>query len=245
MYNSVVFWNINRVLQLPAQSVTFSLIQHAAPAPPQNSLPCLPQHLPPNLNLLSISMHLSILDISHNQNQLICDLRDSLISLRIIFFRFIHWSMHQYFIPFNCWIYFFQVGIAHFGGCPCGSAGKESACNAGDLGSIPGLGRFLGGGHGNPLEYSCLENHHGQGSLAGYSPWGHKELDMTEWLSTSHSTFYLSINLPMKMWVVSTFGLLWIMLLWTFEWKCLCGHKFHFSWGVYPGVDLLSCTVTL
>ena len=38
------------------------------------------------------------------------------------------------------------------------SAGKESACNARDLGSIPGLGRSPGGGHGNPLQYSCLEN---------------------------------------------------------------------------------------
>ena len=38
------------------------------------------------------------------------------------------------------------------------SAGKESACNAEDLGSIPGLGRFSGEGHGNPLQYSCLEN---------------------------------------------------------------------------------------
>ena len=35
-------------------------------------------------------------------------------------------------------------------------------------------------GHGNPLQYSCLENPHGQRSLAGYSPWGHTELDMTE-----------------------------------------------------------------
>ena len=65
-----------------------------------------------------------------------------------------------------------------------GSDGKESDCNVGDLGSIPGLGRSLGGGHGNPLQYSCLENHHGQRSLVGYSPWGCKELDMTEWLST-------------------------------------------------------------
>ena len=41
---------------------------------------------------------------------------------------------------------------------PCGSAGKESACNAGDLGSIPGLGRSLGEGKGYPLQYSGLEN---------------------------------------------------------------------------------------
>ena len=43
-------------------------------------------------------------------------------------------------------------------GFPCGSAGKESACNAGDLGSIPGLGRSPGEGKGYPLQYSGLEN---------------------------------------------------------------------------------------
>ena len=43
-------------------------------------------------------------------------------------------------------------------GFPCGSASKESTCNAGDLGSIPGLGRSPGNGNGNPLQYSCLEN---------------------------------------------------------------------------------------
>ena len=41
---------------------------------------------------------------------------------------------------------------------PAGSDGKESACDVGDLGSIPGSGRPPGGGHGNPLQYSCLEN---------------------------------------------------------------------------------------
>ena len=60
-----------------------------------------------------------------------------------------------------------------------GSSDKESSCNAGDLGSIPGLGRSPGGGHGNPLQYSWLENPHGQRSLKGYSPWGCKESDMT------------------------------------------------------------------
>ena len=43
-------------------------------------------------------------------------------------------------------------------GCPSSSAGKESACNAGDLGSIPGLGISPGEGNGSPLQYSCLEN---------------------------------------------------------------------------------------
>ena len=60
-----------------------------------------------------------------------------------------------------------------------GSDGKESACNAGDLGSIPVLGRFPEGRHGHPLQYSCLENSHGQRNLVGYSWWGHKESDTT------------------------------------------------------------------
>ena len=127
-------------------------------------------------------------------------------------------------------------------GFPCGSAGKESTCNAGDLGSIPGLGRSPGEGKGYPLQYSGLENSmdytfhwftksqtwlsgfhfislhfmvlqndeakfskilkgnihkmkrtpvflpgkfYGQKSLAECSPLGHKDLDTTEWLSTS------------------------------------------------------------
>ena len=111
-------------------------------------------------------------------------------------------------------------------GFPGSSAGKESACNAGDPGSIPetgrspgeGIGYLLqypwaslvaqmvknlpamqetwvqslgweaspGGGHSDPLHYSCLENPHEQRSLVDYSPWGCKESDMTEQLSTVH-----------------------------------------------------------
>ena len=61
-----------------------------------------------------------------------------------------------------------------------GSDGKESACSVGDPGLIPELPRSPGEGNGNPLQYSCLENPHGQRSLEGYSPRGHKESDMTE-----------------------------------------------------------------
>ena len=61
-----------------------------------------------------------------------------------------------------------------------GSEGKDSACNVEDPGSIPRSGRSPGEGNGNPLQYSCLENPHGQRSLAGYSPWGHKELETAE-----------------------------------------------------------------
>ena len=55
-------------------------------------------------------------------------------------------------------------------GFPCISVGKESACNAGDWGSSPGLGRFPGEGNGNPLQYSCLEN----------------PMDRGAWLATVH-----------------------------------------------------------
>ena len=67
-----------------------------------------------------------------------------------------------------------QNDIEYFGnqGFPCGSVGKESACNAGDLGSIPGLGRSSGEGKGYPDQYSGLEN-------SMYSPWGCKESDTT------------------------------------------------------------------
>ena len=60
---------------------------------------------------------------------------------------------------------------------------KNPPTNTGDIrgeGLIPGLGRSPGEGHGNPLQYSCLENPHGQRSLVGYSPWGHKESATTE-----------------------------------------------------------------
>ena len=54
--------------------------------------------------------------------------------------------------PYNI---YFSISVEK--GCPGGSDGKESTCNAGNLGSIPGLGRSLGGGHSNPLQYSFLE----------------------------------------------------------------------------------------
>ena len=60
-----------------------------------------------------------------------------------------------------------------------GLAGKVSRCNVGDLGSFPELGRYPGRVHGDPLQYSGLENPHGRKSLAGCSPWGCKESDMT------------------------------------------------------------------
>ena len=61
-----------------------------------------------------------------------------------------------------------------------GSDGKEFACNAGDLGSIPGLGRSPGEGNGNPLQDSCREDMVDRGAWLGYNPLDHKESDTAE-----------------------------------------------------------------
>ena len=128
-----------------------------------------------------------------------------------------------------------MISSGQYLGFPGSAAGKESACNAGDLGSIPGSRRSCGegigyplqdswaslavqmvknptrnagepdlipelgtsprGGHGNPLQYSCLENPHGQRSLVGYSP----ESDMTERLSTAqHQPILTQLHQTLK-----------------------------------------------
>ena len=79
---------------------------------------------------------------------------------------------------------YIQHPIINHRGFPGGSDGKESTCYAGDLGLIPGLGRSPEGRHGNLLQCSCFENPHAQRCLAGDSPWGLRESDMTERLST-------------------------------------------------------------
>ena len=69
-------------------------------------------------------------------------------------------------------------------------SGKESVCNAGDPGLIPGSGRSPGEGYGYLPQYPCLENSMGRGALWATVLWGHKELDMTEQLTISLSIFY-------------------------------------------------------
>ena len=66
------------------------------------------------------------------------------------------------------------------------SDSKEFACNEGDLGSLAGKIRWRRSWQ--PTQYSCLENSHGQRSLAGYSLWGHKESDKAEWLTQHYTT---------------------------------------------------------
>ena len=126
-------------------------------------------------------------------------------------------------------------------GFPGGSDGKECTCNAEYLGPIPGLVRSPAGGHGNPLQYSCLENPHGQRSLAGYSPWGHKE-DVTERLS---GTLFHKKCVPepgitgllMKiLFQAKTEFMHWIRVVWQFHFYSLVSGIFCFSclllsWG--------------
>ena len=78
-------------------------------------------------------------------------------------------------------------------GFPGGSDGKESTCSVRDLGSIPGSRRSPGEGNGNALQYSCLENPHGQRSVVGYSQRGRKMSDTTERLSTTHTYIHTYI----------------------------------------------------
>ena len=81
-----------------------------------------------------------------------------------------------YFLLKILWLNF-DIWVMLFPGFPGSSACKESACNVGDLGSIPGEG------NGNPIRYSCLEDSVEQRNLAGYSLWDCKESKMTERLS--------------------------------------------------------------
>ena len=92
-------------------------------------------------------------------------------------------------------------------GFPGGWDGKASAFNARDLGLIPGLGRSPEG-NVNPLQYSCLENPPGQRSLVGYSPWGCKEWDMTQWLNI-HTHRNYDNNTHLRMWINGSSYILW------------------------------------
>jgi len=126
-------------------------------------------------------------------------------------------------------------------GFPGGSDGKESACNVEDLGLIPGLGESPGRGHGSSLQYSCLEKPHGQRSLAGYSPWGCKESDMTEWLNTHthmHPNMHHSIifngqdmemtQIPTKRWMDEEDAIykdIYILYIYIYNWLLLIHKK--------------------
>ena len=82
----------------------------------------------------------------------------------------------------------FKLGFFDQRGFPGGSDGKKSACDVGEQGSIAGLGRSPGEGHGNPLQYSCLENPMDKRNLVSYSPWGCKD-SRYDWATTTFTSF--------------------------------------------------------
>ena len=95
-------------------------------------------------------------------------------------------------------------------GFPSGPAVKNAPANAGDardVASVPGSGRCPGGGHGNPLQYSCLENPMGRGALWAPAHREAKSWTRLKWPSThmhEYTTFCLSIH-SSSVWVVSTY----------------------------------------
>ena len=74
------------------------------------------------------------------------------------------WAISKVFVEFIIILLLVFFWHVESYGCPGGSDSVESACNAGDRGSIPGLGRSPGEGNGNPLQYSCLENPMNEGA---------------------------------------------------------------------------------
>ena len=139
-----------------------------------------------------------------------------------------------------------------FLGFPCGSDGKESACNEGDLDLIPGLGtRSPGEGHDNPLQYSYLDNSYGQRCLVGYGPLCLKESDMNEWLSTStaHRTvkrneetggLYISYLWLLTDWDNLNVFSVWLNFRQISSWLCTLKVpflSFHFKLSVLPSAS--------
>ena len=113
------------------------------------------------------------------------------------------WRIHR-----NSLDYFSNLDKSKWG-FPNSLDGKELVCNAGDLGSIPVLGRSSGEGNGYPPQYSWPGEFHGQRSPAGYTPWGHKQLDTTEWLTLTLSqsiSKYLKMLLYVHIFVVERKG---------------------------------------
>ena len=108
-----------------------------------------------------------------------------IIIILLIFFIYILVHIHKSFIYIDNMYMHIYMYIYSFSG---GSNSKEAACNSEDPGLIPRLERSPDGGHGNPLQYSCLKNSMDSGAWrATYNPWGPKELDTTEQLTHKYT----------------------------------------------------------
>ena len=103
-------------------------------------------------------------------------------------------------------------GTASSWGFPGGADGKASACSAGEWGSVPELGRSPGEGTGNPLQVFLPGESHGRRSLAGYRPWGRKELNSTEQLNNNNSrSAMLFSDVQQRDSVTGASALIWVL----------------------------------
>ena len=137
----------------------------------------------------------------------------------------------------------FRFWIRRIAGFPGGSEGKVSACNVGDLGLIPELGRSPGEGNSNPLQYCCLENPmDGEACWATYSPWGHRESDATKWLHFHFPLLAVVIRKDLdagKDWKQEEKGTTEDEMVGWNHW--LDGHEFQQALGVGYGQGSLAC----
>ena len=102
----------------------------------------------------------------------------------------VYYSMY-YICVCVCVCVYYYYRLCHRMGFPCGSEGKETACNVGDESSIPGLGTSPGEENGKPLQYSCLENPMDRGACLATTHRVAKESDMTQQLhSLTHAIIY-------------------------------------------------------
>ena len=116
-------------------------------------------------------------------------------------------------------------------GFPGGSEVKVSAWNAGDLGLIPGSERFPGEGNGNPLQYSLPGESHGGRTLVGYSPWGRKESDTTEWLH-----FHLKSQTGLSNWTEWVWSGILLWLRFAFPLWIMTLNIFSFTYWLFAYV---------
>ena len=107
------------------------------------------------------------------------------------------WEGRVFGRPGSCWVLWDPLrgcwppgGCVHWQGFPSGSDGKESTCQCKRLGSSPGSGRSPGGGHGNPLQYSCPRNPMDRG-VGGLQPMGSQRVEH-DWATNTHRDLHVA-----------------------------------------------------
>ena len=140
---------------------------------------------------------------------------------------------------FLLWFIFLHL-ISYFLSFPGGSYGKESACNEGDLVSVPRSGRSSGEGNGNSLQYSwrILGEFHGERkSLADYNPWGHKELDTNKQLTYTQYHVLLLFSHPVVSNSSQPHGLQYVRPPCSSSSPEVCPSSCSLHWLCYPAIS--------